>query len=111
MASLFDRLQSEIEARERVEGISPAKLPDLSHELSHIVYMIWRRGQMSLTEIVHELDMRQSEVKELLDALVDKGHLKVSELEGELRYKTHFARRRECEVPINIWEALSEKVE
>jgi hypothetical protein len=32
-------------------------------------------------------------------------------VKGELRYKTVFARRRVREVPLNIWDVLSDKAE
>lgn len=111
MASLFDRLHSEIETRQRMEGITPADLLDLSPELRRIVSTITRQGGMSLTEIVFELDMRPSEVRELLDTLVEKGFLKAFQVKGELRYKTFFARRRGREMPLNVWDALSDKME
>jgi len=111
MTGLFDRLQSEIESRQRVEGITPADLLDLSPELRRIISMILRQRTMSLAEIVLELDMRPSEVRGMLDTLVEKGYLRAFELKGEQRYKTFLARRRAREVPLNIWEALTDKVE
>ena len=111
MDSLFDRLQSEIEARQRMEGITPADLLDLSPELRRVVNTITRRGEMSLAEIMLELDMRPSETRELLDTLVEKGFLRTVEVEGELRYKTFFGRREGREMPVSIWDALSEKME
>jgi DNA-binding MarR family transcriptional regulator len=111
MGGLFDRLQSEIETRQQVEGITPADLLDISPELRRIINMILRQGEMSLTEIVLQLDMRPSEVKGLLDTLIKKGYLNVFEVKGEQRYKTFLARKRGREVPLNIWEALGSKVE
>jgi DNA-binding MarR family transcriptional regulator len=110
MASLFDRLQSEIEARQRVKGITPADLLDLSPELRRIINMIMRQKEMGLAEIMFELDMRPSEARGLLDTLVEKGYLKAIEVEGELRYKTFFAPRRGREMPLNVWDSLSDKV-
>jgi len=110
MASLFDRLQAEIETRQRMEGITLADLLDLSPELRRIINTITRRGEMSLAEIVLELDMMPSEVRGLLDTLVGKGYLRSFEVEGELRYKTFFAQKRVREVPLNIWNALSDEV-
>jgi len=111
MVGLFDRLQSEIETRQRVEGITPADLLDISPELRRIINLILRQGEMSLTKIVFQLDMRPSEAKGLLDTLVEKGYMKVFEAKGEQRYKTFLARKRVREVPLNIWEALGGKVE
>jgi DNA-binding IclR family transcriptional regulator len=111
MDGLFDRLQAEIETRQQVEGITPADLLDLSPELRRIINTILRQGEMSLTEIVLQLDMRPSEVKDLLDTLVEKGYLRAFEVKGELHYKTFLAHKRGREVPLNIWEALGSKVE
>jgi DNA-binding MarR family transcriptional regulator len=111
MASLFDKLQSEVEARQRVEGITPADLLDLSPELRRIINMIMRRRGMSPVEIVFELDMRPSEVRELLDTLVEKGYLRVFEVEGEQLYKTFLAHRRGHEATLNVWEILDGKTE
>jgi DNA-binding MarR family transcriptional regulator len=110
MASLFDRLQSEIETRQRVKGITPADLLDLSPELRRIINMIMRQKEMGLAEIVFELDMRPSEARGLLDTLVEKGYLKAIAVEGELRYKTFFALRRGREMPLNVWDSLGDKV-
>jgi hypothetical protein len=110
MAGLFDRLQSEIETRQRMEGITPADLLDLSPELRGIVNTITRRREMSLAEIIMEMDMRPSEVRDLLGTLVEKGFLKAFEVKGEMHYRTFFAQRRRREMPLNVWDSLSDKV-
>ena len=110
MAGLFERLQSEIETRRRVEGIAPADLLELSPELGRLIGVMLRQGGMSLAEIVLQLDMRPSEVKKLLDTLSEKGYLKTFEIDGEQRYKTFLARKRGREMSLNIWEALDGKV-
>lgn len=105
MASLFDRLQSEIEARQAEEGITPADLLNVSPELRRIINMIMRQREMSLVEIVFELDMRPSEARGLLDTLVEKGYLRGFEVKGEQHYKAFFARKSGRRVPLNIWQA------
>ena len=63
MPGVFDRLQAELNSRERVDGINAADLLDLSPELRRTVQLIMRRKQMSLAEIILELDMTPSEAK------------------------------------------------
>lgn len=109
MPGVFDRLQAELNSRERVDGINAADLLDLSPELRRTVQLIMRRKQMSLAEIILELDMTPSEAKRLLDALVKKGYLKSFEVEGEPHFKTFLARTGGRKVPVNIWDALSDK--
>jgi DNA-binding MarR family transcriptional regulator len=93
-----------------MKGITPADLLDLSPELRRIINMIMRQKEMSLAEIVLELDMRPSEARGLLDTLVEKGYLKALEVKGELRYKTLFAPRRGRKIPLNVWNSLSDKM-
>jgi DNA-binding MarR family transcriptional regulator len=100
-----------MEISPRLEGITPADLLALPPELRHLMNMILRRGEMGLAEIVLELDISPSKVSGLLDTLVEKGYLRAFEVEGEQRYKVFLARKRRREVPLNIWEALSNKVE
>jgi len=69
------------------------------------------KAVVGLAEIVFELDMRPSEARGLLDTLVEKGYLRTFEVEGEQHYKAFLARRRRRKVPLNIWEALGDKVE
>lgn len=111
MAGIFDRLESEIEASERAERAGAAELQDLSNDLYDILTMILERGEMSLTEIVNELEVELSEARVLLDTLVEKGHLIVHEVEGELRYRASSARKRAGDVSLDVWESLGDKVE
>ncbi|MBU0496044.1 MAG: hypothetical protein KKA73_05790 [Chloroflexi bacterium] len=110
MAGLFGRLQTELEIRERVEGITPTDLLDLPTDLRRVINIVMRQRQMSLTDIVFELDLRPSEAREVLDLLVDKGYLRVFEVDGEQQYKTFLGRRRARDVPLDIWEALTSKL-
>ena len=110
MAGLFDRLQSELETRQRMEGITTADLLDLSPELRRIINKVMRQREMSMAEIVFELDMKPSEARELLDTLVGKGYLRAFEMKGELHYKTFFAPKRARALPLNVWDTLSDKV-
>lgn len=113
MAGLFDRLESELEARQRLEeGITPSDLLDLPPELGRVINMIMRRGEMSLTDVIMELDARPSEAKGLLDRLVEKGYLRTFQIKGELHYKTFFSsRRRGRGTPLSVWDALTDKME
>jgi DNA-binding MarR family transcriptional regulator len=111
MPGLFDRLQSEIQRREEVVGISPAELLDLSPELRRLVQTITRRGHVTLAELAGAVGMPADEVAPLLAALEEKGFVTASDADGERRYKAQYARRRGREVPLNIWEALTERIE
>ena len=111
MPGLFERLQAEIEQREKSAGLSAVDLLHLSDELRAIVQTIARQGQMSLADVAAAVGMPADDVAQLMAALEDKGFVFVREIDDQKVYKTSFARRRGRDVPLNIWDALADKVE
>ncbi len=109
--SMFERLQKEIETREKQERLSPADLLELPETLRSLLNQINRRGAMSLAEAAAEVGQDEAQTTSMLASLVDKGFLKESGEGDEKRYTVVFGRRRRRRVPLNIWEALSEKVD
>lgn len=107
--ALFQRLQEEIELRERTEGISPLDLLDLPPALQHVLTQITRAGQISLTDLATDLALPEEEVLVLTARLVEKGYLREYMRAGERYCRTHFGRKRERELPLDLWEALSER--
>ena len=110
MGSLFDRLQDEIEAREKQEGISPADLLDFPPALASVIKQIIRRNGMRLTEIAEALDQPPEEVQQTLDELVAKGYVRQIEVKKEIWYKAQFARKR-SRLASDVWSALDGAVE
>jgi DNA-binding MarR family transcriptional regulator len=111
MGSLFDRLQDEIESRERQEGLSPADLLDLPPGLSAVIKKIIRRNGMKLTEVAEALGETPQSVQQMLDDLIEKGFVRQIEVKGEIWYKAHFARKRSRTLSEDFWSALDDAVE
>jgi len=111
MAGLFDRLQTEIDRRERVEGISPMDLLELPADLRKVVQTLARRGGMTVASLATELALAPSELAPLTEALVDKGLIEPSAVEGQPGYRVRFTRRRAREIPFNIWDALADRTD
>ena len=105
---LFDRLQDELDARERQEGLSPIDLLDLPPALAAIAKKIVRRNGMSLTEIAEEMDQTPADVQTVLDDLVAKGLIRRVEVSGEFWYKAHFARKADKKLSTGVWSALDD---
>ena len=106
---LFDRLTDELDAKERMDGLSPVDLLDMSRDLRNLIQALARRGESTLATIAEALEQTSEETAALLSALEDKGYVLEREIRGEMHYRTYFARRRRREVPLNLWEALEEK--
>lgn len=106
---LFDRLQQEVEAREKSAGLSMAdvlQLPDAEREL---VNWIVRTGEVSWSAVVARLEQVET-AQSLLATLIAKGFIREQVIEGESHYRIHFAHRRKRTLPANLWQALTDKL-
>lgn len=106
MAGLFNRLQDEIDSREKEGGISPVDLLDLSPTLATVIREIIRRNGMKLADIAAALDQSTEEIQEALDELVVKGYIRRVEVRDELWYKAHFRRKADKTLDKSLWSAL-----
>ena len=103
---LFDRLQDELDARGRQEGLSPIDLLDLPPGLAAIAKKIVRRNGMSLADIAQEMNQTPEESQAVLDELVAKGLVRRVEVSGEVWYKAFFARKADKKLSTGVWTAL-----
>jgi hypothetical protein len=106
LMGLFDRLQDEIDARGRQEGLSPIDLLDLPQGLATIAKKIVRKNGMSLTEIAEDMGQTPTEAQAVLDELVAKGLIRRAEVNEEIWYKAHFARKADKKLSLGVWSAL-----
>jgi len=109
--ALFQRLQAEIELRERTEGISPLDLLDLPPALRRVLTRITRAGHITLTNLATDLALPEDQVRAVTTQLAEKGYLRQYVREGERYYCTYFGRKRGRELPLDLWAALGERTE
>ena len=105
---IFDRIQSEIEAQEKQEGITPADLLDLSPPLRKLMNHITRQGEVTATLAAEHLQESSANVGQMLNALVEKGYLEREKREEDWVYRTRFAHKRGRDIPVGIWSALGQ---
>ncbi len=122
---IFDRIQGEIEARDKQEGITLAELLDLSPSLRRLMNRITREGGLTATAAAEHLEesprsgddpygtmpygTSPANTQKMLDELVEKGYLERDKQEGDWVYQTRFARKRARKIPVGIWSALGER--
>jgi DNA-binding MarR family transcriptional regulator len=106
---IFDRMQKEIDAREKREGITLSVLLDLSPPLRRLMNRITREGQLSVEEAAELLEETPVEALKTLNAFVEKGYLEREQQEGQWVYRTRFARKRPRQIPVGIWSALENR--
>ena len=112
MAGLFTRLQDELDARDKNEGLSPIDLLDMPDSLTAIINQIIRKNGMKLEDIAEELGQSLQATKKTLDELVEKGYIRQIEVRGEeIWYKAQFGRKADKALSLSIWSALGGVVE
>ena len=111
MAGLFDRLQDEIDSREKPGGLSPIDLLDLPPTLASVIQKIIRKNGMKLEEIATALDQSPEETQRALDELVDQGYVRQVEVKQELWYKARFGRKADKTLHQSVWSALDGLIE
>jgi len=108
---LFERLQDNIEGREKQKAISPLDLLELPEALRMLLQFIIRRGQTSARELTQEIEGSEDTLESMLQNLVRKGYLAVIPATTPPRYKAVLGERRARELPSGIWDMLSKKIE
>jgi uncharacterized protein YceH (UPF0502 family) len=57
------------------------------------------------------LGQDQAEVERLLANLLEKGYIRKVVVRGVTRYQVRLAPKRGRDIPLNLWQALDDKVE
>jgi DNA-binding MarR family transcriptional regulator len=106
---IFNRVQKEIDARDKQEGITPADLLDLSPLLRRLMNRITRQGEITIEGAAEHLGETLDNTRQMLNTLVEKGYLEREEREDGWVYRTRFARKRGRDIPAGIWSALGQR--
>ncbi len=109
MPGLFDRLQGEIESREKAAGLSMADILDLPDPLRRVVNWMMKEGEVSFSQVAAFI--AEEETRRILNTLVEKGFVRELAVQPESRFKVRLARKRKKEIPLNLWDALGDKTE
>ncbi len=118
MSGLFDRLQNELDIREKQGGITALDLAELPTPLRKMMRAMLRELQMTRAEIakvVSELpEDERKEIKDLNSALITltkQGWL-IALGEGDnLTYKVNLQRKRGSQLASSIFNKLEERID
>lgn len=108
---LLRRLEQELQAHEKVAGLTMADVLALPDTLRTLINWMLRQNQVSLDEVMVQLGQDQARTQSTIDALVDKGFVRPVEIQGETNYKVQMAPQAKRSVPSNSWQALDETPE
>ena len=111
MDGMWGRIQAEMEAREGRKGLNPYDLLELPRAERNLMRKLLKQRVISLEEAARELQLSEQEAEQTLDALVEKTFLLECQIEGQKHYKILLARKEGKELPFNLWDDLSHKLE
>lgn len=116
---LFDRLQSELDAREKAAGLSMADVLMLPDSLRALVNWMLDQEQIRFSAIVAHSGQSEADARAMVAKLVERGF--ISRLENRMEskvereddaiYRIRFARKRGATLPLNVWRALDNKLD
>lgn len=108
---LFNRLQGELEARERSPGLRMSDLLTLPEPQSGILKWMLRQERVSFADLVAFLGQDEAHARAIVADLCEKGFVREIEIRGVLEYRVRLAPKRGRSMPADLWQALSDKVE
>jgi hypothetical protein len=108
---IFDRVEGELAARERSPGLSMSDLLTLSEPQGGLLKWMIRQGQVSLADVGVFLGQDEEQTRSVLDELCQQAFVREIEVRGVTHYRVRLAPKRGRELPANLWQALSDKVE
>jgi hypothetical protein len=109
---LFDRLQTELEGREKAEGLSMADVLALPDPLRRFVnWLLREEEEVGLADAARQLGQDEVTAHAALAGLVAKGFIRELRVHGETRYQVRLSVSRRRQVPLDLWHALDDRVE
>jgi hypothetical protein len=117
MPGVFDRLNKEIESKQKEGGITPLDLADLPPPLRKIMKIMLRELQMTyprLREVVDAMPQAERMTHEMLDDALSKlteqfWLIRIGENEKAI-YKVNLKRKTGSTLAAGIWSSLDEKL-
>ncbi len=108
---LYNRLQGELEAREKSPGLSMPDLLALPESQGGLLRWMVRKGSVGLEDVTDFLKQDVASTRALLADLLDQGFVREIETRGVKQYRVRLAPKRGRALPTNLWQALDDKVQ
>lgn len=117
MPGVFDRLNKEIQDRQKEGGITPLDLADLPYALRKIMRLMLRELQMTYPRLCEVMDampeadrLSRSDLDEALATLTDQFWLIRIGTGEKAIYKVNLRRKEGSKLAAGVWSALDAKL-
>ncbi len=108
---LFNRIQDELEAREKSPGLNMSDQLTLPEYVEDLLNWMMRQEAVGLGEVAARLGQDEEQARAALAGLVERGYVREVEMRGMMRSLVRLAVKRGRKIPANLWKALEEKVQ
>jgi hypothetical protein len=108
---IFDRLEGELAAREKSPGLSFSDMLALPDPLDSLCMWMVRQSEVSMGDVVDFLEQDEQLAHQCLGELLDRGFIREVAMEEMMVYQVRLAPIRKREMPLDLWQALQDKVE
>jgi hypothetical protein len=108
---IFHSLEGELAAREKSPGLSMSDLLALPDPLDRLCTWMLRQRQVSLADVVEFLEGDEPLAQKSIEDLLDQGFVREVAMGETTSYRVRLAPKQKRELPLDIWQALSDKVE
>jgi len=108
---MFDRVEGELAAREKSPGLSMSDVLELPDPLDRLCKWMLRQRQVSLADVVEFLDRDEPLARQSIEDLLDRGFVREVTMGETTSYRVRLAPKKKRELPLDIWRALSDRVE
>jgi hypothetical protein len=108
---MFDRLEGELEARERSPGLRMSDLLTLPEPQSGLLRWMIRQVQVGPEDVIAFLGGDEQAARALLAELCDQGFVREIEIRSAIQYRVRLAPKRGRTMTADLWRALDDKVE
>jgi hypothetical protein len=108
---IFDRLEGELAAREKSPGLSMSDVLLLPDPLDRLCNWMLRRKQVSMGDVAGFLEQDEQLARQSIEDLLDRGFIREVAIGEITYYRVRLAPTRKREIPLDLWQALSDKVE
>lgn len=108
---IFHSLEGELAAREKSPGLSMSDVLVLPDPLDRLCKWMLRQRQVSMGDVVEFLEGDEPAAQQSIVDLLDRGFVREVAMGDTIYYRVRLAPTRKRQIPLDLWQALSDKVE
>jgi hypothetical protein len=108
---IFDRVEGELAAREKSPGLSMSDVLLLPDPLGRLCKWMLRQQRVSPGDVVEFLEQDEPLAQQSIEDLLDRGFIRQVAIGATTHYRVRLVPKRKRELPLDIWQALSDRVE